>query len=336
VSKLARVLIACSAVLLAATGTSSCGGTSDEVVARVGQAAITKGALEHWMSVEAAAGSPARPSSDATAPVGDPGGDGTLKRRTLGFLISAAQMAGEAAEKGITATDVEAKRALKRLRYEQTGAVATSLRDAALQDIVLSKAQTPADQLSIVKTRLLAAKVKQRQLFDARQKLTDAQVASYYMRNRKRFVVPERRNVEVIETFRKAKIEKAKREIDAGQSLASVVERRNDEPDVGGLRLGLSRQSLTHGYESNYFKARAHVLVGPLKAEIYYLFEVTDIMPAKQQTLGEVQATIRQRLIAGPQRSLYTHLVRAFDEKWKRKTRCRPADMLKQCGGPLV
>lgn len=145
-------------------------------------------------------------------------------------------------------------------------------------------------------------------------------------------MVPERRNVEVNETFRKAKIDKAKQEIDAGQDLVSVVKRRNDEPDVGGSKFGLVRHSLPHGYEDNYFKAKPHVLVGPLKDEIYYLFEVTAIVPARQQTLGEVLATIRQRLIVGAHRYVFTNLVRALNEKWKRKTRCRAAYMVNQCG----
>jgi len=68
-------------------------------------------------------------------------------------------------------------------------------------------------------------------------------------------------------------------------------ELRDDEPEVGGMKSNLTRRNLLHTYEQNYFRAKPHVLVGPLKSEIYYLFEVTAVKPPRQQTLREVEAT---------------------------------------------
>jgi len=333
-SKLARVVVSCSAVLLSIIGISSCGGGSDEIVARVGRAAITKPEFEHWLSVGAATGATRLYSPATQASARDPRSYATQKQQTLSFLISSTRTIGEAAEKGIDVSDTQAKAALDRLRYERIYGTTTPLpKEAELQSLLSGKGETPSDRLWIVKVHLLVAKLEQRQLVEAEQKITYAQLASYYAKNRRRFVVPERRDVEVIETFRKAKIETAKREIQSGQSLHGVVQRRNDEPDVGGSLRGLSRRALRHGYENNYFRAKPGVLVGPLKSEIYYLFEVTAVMPARQQTLEEVQAKIRRELISGAQRRVFANTVRALDERWRSKTFCATGYAVEQCAG---
>jgi foldase protein PrsA len=333
VSKPVRVLLACGAALLLALEISSCGGGSNEVIARVGNNGIGSSAFEHWMSIGVGA-DPAR--SDETL-IGEPPGAGTASQRTMGFLIASARTLGEAAERGITFTSAEAAATLEFVHDEQTYGTATLPRDAELKALLAHKHETPADQLWIVKVHMLAAKLEAQLLSEAERRISRSQIAAYYAANRPRFAVPELRDVVVIETFAKAKAEEAKREIDAGESLLKVMKRRDDEPNVGGFKPGMSRGSLPHEYEQNYFRARAHVLVGPLKAEIYYLFEVTDIMAPREKTLPEVQAAIRQELIAGPEHHLFTDALQGLRQSWKARTHCSASHMLQQlCGGRLA
>jgi parvulin-like peptidyl-prolyl cis-trans isomerase-like protein len=319
---------ACVAVLCVVV-IGGCGNGSAEVVARVGDTAITRGTVEHWIAVTATMS----PATRALA--GDPQSDTTPQQRALSVLIYAQRTIGEAREAGIEASDREAGKALERLRFERSSGLSVG-QPPAVQALITGNVETRADQVLLVKVRMLAERMEQRQLAEAEQRITHAQILGYYTENKRSFVVPERRNVAVIETFRKAKSDLARREIEAGKPLLSVLERRNDEADVGGYKLGLTRRALIHTYERNYFSARPHVLVGPLKSEIYYLFEVTAVMPARQQALAEVQQIIRRKLIAGRQRRVFTSLVRALNQSWRSKTRCRPAYIVDQCGAPLA
>jgi len=239
-------------------------------------------------------------------------------------------------EEGIKVTDAEAQNALDRARYEQIYGLSPTTGQGELAALLSSKAETPADRLWIVKVHMLAARVDQRRRAAALPKVTDTQIANYFVRNKARFVLPERRDVVVIETFARAKAEQAKREIESGRGLIDVMTRRNDEPDVGGLKLGLSRNLLRHPYEENYFSSKPHRLVGPLRSEIYYLFEVTRIVPARPETLREAQFPIRQRLIAAGQRTTLASTLRAVERRWRAVTRCRAAYLVPECGAKLA
>jgi hypothetical protein len=318
----------CGVALLMVIGPSACGGGGNEVVARVGSTAITAAVLDHWTTVEATI-SPATGPAHAGSPR-----YATLKQRTLGFLISSERTIGEADELGIRSTEKEVQEALRLFDFERNYGGRRS-QDTELQRLFSAKPDTQADRAWIVKVRLLAEKIVQRQLSQAERAIMHAEIVSYYANHMKRFLLPERRDVAVIETFRRAKSEEARREIEAGRSLLGVVELRNDEPAVGGFKAGLSRRSLRHAYEENYFAAKPHVLVGPLKAEIYYLFEVTAVLPPRQRTLGEVQASIRRQLVSARELGVLTKLVRVLDRKWKANTRCRAAYAVEQCGSRL-
>jgi hypothetical protein len=322
-------LILCGCLLLVSAWLGACGGSSDEVLARVGSSPITKSIFSHWMSV-ANAMSP----SEAQALFPDPSGTMTLKQRVLGFLIVSLRTIAEARRAGIAVAPGAAKDLLARIRFEQTHGIA--LDGSEPPSFSFARAETTSDRIWIVKVHTLTEELERRQLAEAEQQIAPAQIARYYATHKGEFVIPEKRDVAVIQSFTKANNELAKREIASGKSLLSVVARRNEEPAVGGYKRGLTRRELSHGYENDYFTAPPHVFIGPRQAEIYYLFEVTAIMPARQQRLAEVQALIRRKLVAGAQRQVYTSVVQAHHQEWRTKTRCRSAYMVAQCGGALT
>jgi hypothetical protein len=321
-----RLLVATGAAFLSMISLTGCGTKSGEVIARVGDSAITKATLEHWLSVANSTAGPAR-SHDSS---------GYVPRQTiLGFLLSAERTIGEAREDGIVVKPSEAYAALETIEFERSnGLSATPLPEP--QNLLLDKAKRTADRAWIIRVNLLAEKVARRRLSQAELAISDAQIKTYYRTHKRDFVLPERRDVAVIQAFHKATADIAKREIESGRSLLSVVRRRNDEPDVGGLKRNLSRRGLRHAYEDNYFSAHPHVLVGPLKAEIYYLFEVTAVVPSRQQQIAEVQSAIRRKLVAGTQRQLLNDLLHGLDKRWRSRTRCRAAYLVAQCGGELT
>lgn len=322
-------MLSCTALLVILTGITACGGASNEVLLRVGDTVVTQTTFEHWMSVAHAM----RPA-EVQALMPDPSGHMTLKQRILSFLITSARTIGEAHDDGISVTDTEAHAVLERIRFEQTQRLSSNGQSEP-QTFLFDKAATTADRVWAVKVQTLAEKLHRRQLSAAEQLITHAQITSYYLHNKRDFIAPEQRDVAVILTHSKAAIELAKREIESGHRLSQVVERRNEEAGVGGYKRGVTQRSLTRPYENQFFSTPPHVLVGPLKGVIYYLFEVAAITPARQQRLAEVQTLIRRRLVAGPQRQVFTSIVRALEQKWRTKTRCRAGYAVAQCSSAL-
>jgi len=307
-------------MLLPLAGLNACGGSAGDAVAQVGGTSITKSMFDHWMSLGGA------PLSVATS------NPNAVRQQTLGFLIASAQTIGQASELRIGTSDKQVKRELEGLRYREIyGTPDPSAKEAELRKLLAIKGETQADQLWIVKVGLLAAKVQQKHMLEAQAKLTQAQVAQYYGAHKQLYVAPERRDIQAIMTYHLGPLKAAKREIEAGKNFMSVANRVNEEPDEAGLRLGLTRGHQKKRYLRDYFAAPAHVLVGPLKEILYYIFEVRRIVPARQQTLAEVEERVKQQLITGQQRQLLTGVLDAFASRWNGKTSCRHGYLARQC-----
>jgi len=361
-----RILAACGVALILAIGASACGGASEEVVARVGKSAITKAALAHWLSIQASTNGPttsdpsgmqplaldpppfaacsarrvvpASPSGESVSasikpPASCHEGRSALKRRALEFLISSTSTLGQAAELGVKVADRQVEREYRRFKYNEIyGASLPSPKEAELRTLLSGKGETYADKLWIMRVHLLAEKVEQARTMDALGKIGRAQVVAYYKKNRQRFVLPERRDIVAIMTYGEAGVRRAKQEIKAGKSFVSVANRRNEQPSEGGVKLGLTRGKGKKRYERDFFAAPAHVLVGPLKELLYYIFEVRKIVPAKQQTLAQVEGPVRRQLIAGQERRLLIDTIDEFERKWQAKTSCQLGYVARQCG----
>ena len=76
-----------------------------------------------------------------------------------------------------------------------------------------------------------------------KDKVTDAQIAAYYNKNKARFAQPERRDLRIVLTKNKAKAEQAKKALETGQSLEGGGQEVLDRP---GLQ-GAGRQAARRG-----------------------------------------------------------------------------------------
>ena len=63
--------------------------------------------------------------------------------------------------------------------------------------------------------------------------------------------------------------------------------------------------------------------MGPIKTQYgYYVFTVSDITEASQQTLAEAKETIKQTLASQGQQKALDTFVKDFTKRWKEKTEC--------------
>jgi hypothetical protein len=329
-----RLLNVAGAWLALAWLLAGCGGSSE--IARVGRGTITSSELSHWQAIAKGLG-PTRPAPDSlAASSGDPPAPTTPGRWALSYLIAQRQIVAEAAQREIEVSPDQARRALEDLRYETPfSGNAASSEQARLKALLASSSESRADRIQLVKGQLLVARIQAALYGQALKALPQPLLAAYYEAHRKRFITPEKRNVYVVESFTKRNAEEARREIEAGQTIGNVIKRRDEEPRVGGAKRGMTRASITHPYEQNYFKAKLHELAGPLKAQIYYLFYVSNIQPRRLWSLHEEELQVRQALIAGSQQHVLSDLARGVERKWQAQTRCAAGYLVAQCGGRL-
>jgi hypothetical protein len=306
-----------SLIALASVSSVGCGtgrNSSDVIVASVAGAPIGSNLLKHWTSVEL---------------VGSDRAQTAARRRALDLLISWAWTAAEARALRVSVTAPEAGKQLPLSQVDQSSSLDFEwFRGERLVKRLLGNPRiSQSDQLRLLAMAMLASRVAQRHAELAEAKVPRAAIVAYYQHHRGQFRIGERRDIKAIVNWSKAKVIEAMREMQAGVRFHTIEERFNQTVE-GGLRLGRARGSQAKRYEKDYFAAPPHVLVGPLKEILYYVFEVVRIRPGFQRTLAEAEPAIRRRLAAPGAGAV----ANAYERRWRERTVCQAGFVASRCG----
>jgi foldase protein PrsA len=359
VSNAFRSIAALGAVLFALVGLSACGGIAGNAVVQVDGKAITKDTFEHWMGVASASnatesgGKPIVPEPPnysaciahlaATAPKPSKGEKApttaqlksqcetqykALLQQVLGFLISSDWVIGEASSLGVNLSDAQVKKEFTKIKSTQFP------KASEFEKFLGSSGQTVSDLLLRVKLNLLSQKIQQK-IIKEKSTVTQAQIQKYYNENKSKYGAPEKRAVEIILTKTEAQASSAKKEVESGKSFASVAKRVSIDPTSkanGGLLPEVTKGQEEAALDKAIFSTGVNILSGPVKTPFgYYVFEVKSIKKGSQQTLAQVQSTIKQTLLATQQQTALSTFVKDFKKKWKAKTECRAGYVVTDC-----
>ena len=358
------------AAAAAAVGLSACGGDSipGNAVVKVADTTITKTAYDHWLQVAAA--SQAQQANPAAAQTGQPPKvtipqppdfkacvadkaktapkpakgqpkqtdaqfvaqckteyEG-LRDQVLQFLVSSQWIQGEAADRNVKVTDAEVAKQF------QTTKKQSFPKDADFQKFLKSSGMTEPDLLFRVKLDTLSNKLRTA-IVKGKDKVSPAQIAAYYAKNKARFAQPERRDLRIVLTKDKAKADQARAQIASGKSFKSVAKAFSIDQaskSQGGVLLAVAKGQQEKALDAAVFAAKKGALQGPVKTQFgYYVFKVQKITPAAQQSLAQATTTIKQLLASQNQQKALDAFVKSFRTKWKDKTNCKDGFVTQDC-----
>ena len=300
---------------LAVAGLLACGAAGrDGIVARVGEATITSGAVDHWMTALAEG----RPPSSATARK-------ALREQALDFLISSDWLLGQATAEGLKPSETQVQRqlALQRSASFPGG-------QPEMNEFLKATGRSHADLVLQARAELAAAKLRQAAA-SRQQPVTEGEVARFYARHRELFTIPERRTIQFTNRKRAATALALKREILAGRRRFSSL--------AVWMTLPLTPLSYSPklGRDSTLARAvhsaRPNVLLGPVVVNDvdHYIFEVKSITPARVRPLSQVRGSIVRRLAAESQRRALAAFVEAWRRRWTALTTCSPGYVVQKC-----
>lgn len=360
VRKTLRILLALSAFFVAAIVLAACGSSDNSVpsdaVANVDGTPITKADYAKWATITAKGSAQGaavvipdpptytkciaslrrqvRPVRGQPAPT-----DVTLRaqcrqqgeqlvQQTMGTLIQNAWIEKEAKAQGVSVSDADVQRQLAATKRQSFPS------EKAYQRFLKQSGMSEADVLERVRIQALAAALT-RKIQSSAAPVTDAQIQSYYDRNRDQFAVPERRDVELILTRDQAQANAAKSAVQGGTSWAAAAKKYSTDAAskaTGGVLRGVSQGQQDRAFDQAAFSAKKGVLVGPVKGQFgYYVLRVTAVTPARQTPLSQARAQIRSLLQQqGTQQKMGT-FVRDFQARWKSKTNCREGYVVQLC-----
>ena len=251
-----------------------------------------------------------------------------LRDQVLQFLILEKWVTGEAADQGIKVSAKEQAAAFEKAKKD------TFPKEADFQKFLKQSGMTVDDAKFQVAFNTIYVKLRERAIKSA-DKVTDKDVAAFYAKNKKRFAQPETRDLRVVLTKTKAKAEAARKALENGESWSKVAKKYSiDQASKGngGSLLGIAKGSQEKDFDKALFSAKKGKLTGPVKVQFgYYLFQVQKIVAAKQQTLKEASAAIKQELTATNQKKADDKFNKELREKWKAKTNCQDGYVMDQC-----
>ena len=253
--------------------------------------------------------------------VSDPAGTQgqALQLRALEFLIHSQWLIGEAARRGIVTSQSEVHQQIDRETAGFGGGA------AGLREFLKSTGESVRDIEWQARAELVQATLR-RMATVTSVEVTRAQVAAYYARHRRRFVIPERREARFSNRKTRAAAEKLKREVESGKSLTSAAQRK-----VGELFTS-ARVPPGNAYERAIDSGKPHVVAGPFEIEAdYFLYEVVRIIPARQQALPQVEDSIRRHLMAERRRRALASFVKTWTAGWIARTDCRVGYVVQGC-----
>jgi foldase protein PrsA len=325
-------------------------------VAKIGDTVITKDQFNHWLN--AAAHGSAAPGSNPTVPdppnftkcvanqAKQPVPKGAkkpttaqlktqcqqqydaLKQQVMQFLVSAEWIQQEADKQGVKVSDKEVQKQFQDQKKQ------SFQKEADYQKFLKNSGMTEADLLFRVKLDVISNDVRNK-IIKGKDNVTDAQISSYYNKNKERFAQPERRDLEVVLTRTKGKADAAKAALDGGQKWPAVAKKYSiDEASKaqGGKLPGVAKGQQEKAFDTAIFGAQKGKIVGPVKTQFgYYVFKVDKVTPASQQTLAQTKDTIRNLLKSQNQQKALNNFVKKFRSDYKDKTKCAKPYVIPDC-----
>ncbi|HMD56677.1 MAG TPA: peptidyl-prolyl cis-trans isomerase [Solirubrobacteraceae bacterium] len=365
-TKVTRSIPALGAVFFALLGLSACGGSSSvpsNAVAKVEETPVTQAAFKHWIGVAAvssasgpSAGRPVLPEPpDYTACIAHlkevaekelaaksikrvpaeaklksvcESQYKTFKQEVMSFLLSSQWVIGEAKSLGINLSDSEVRKQFLKIKSEQFP------KAGEFEKFIAASGQTVSDLLLRVKLNLLSSKI-QSKIAKEKGTVSDAELEKYYNENKSRYGSPEKRDANLILTKGEAEAQAAKKEIESGQSFATVAKKRSIDTTSkanGGMVTGIVKGQEAVALDRALFTTPVHVLSGPVKTGFgYYVYEVTSITPGSQQSFTQAKPAIKAQLTATKNQESLSKFVKNFKKKWLAKTDCQTDYVVADC-----
>jgi foldase protein PrsA len=256
---------------------------------------------------------------------------GTLRDQVMQFLISSAWIEGESSDRGVKVSDTDVKKDFDKQRQQSFP------KDSDYTAFLKSSGYIQEDLLYRIKVQDLSTKLRDAVLKGS-DKVSDAQIANYYNKNKSRFAVPEKRDLRIVLTKTEAKANEAKKLLDSGQSFKTVAPKYSIDQgsrDNGGVLAAVPKGQQEKALDAATFSASKGKISGPIKTQFgYYVFEVTKITPGSQQTLAQSKASIKQLLVSQQQQTKLAAFVKQFQKKWKDKTDCQKGFQTTDCKNP--
>ncbi len=247
-----------------------------------------------------------------------------LSSQVMDFLIKAYWYQATAYKDGITITKAELAKAFAAAKKQSFPTT------AEYKEFLAETGET-------IDFRLRVNTIYQKLLNKHIPKLTPAVIDKYYKAHATQFGTPQSRDILLIQTTSKSKIEAAEAALKSGESFATVAKQYSTNTaskDDGGVVKNVENGQEEAAVNKVIFAAGVGKLKGPIKGTFgYYLVKVTKIVPATKVSLAKATPEIKE-LLNGEYDTKAEDAVNAAAKKaWQKSTKCAAVYSMADCAG---
>jgi foldase protein PrsA len=251
-----------------------------------------------------------------------------LKQQVMQFLVQSQWLLQEADSRKLVAKPATVQKQLDD-QIKQSFP-----KRADFNKFLQTSGMTMNDLLFRVKIDVLTQQVRQK-IVAGKDKVSDAQIAAYYAKNKARFAQPERRDLQVVLTKTKAKADQAKAAINSGTAWSKVAKKFSIDQaskSQGGRLPGVAKGQQEKAFDAAIFSASKGKVVGPVKTQFgYYVFKVTAITKAAQQTEQQAHDTILNIIRSQQEQDALNKFVADYQKRYTKKTKCAKDFVISSC-----
>ena len=255
-----------------------------------------------------------------------------VKKATLTELIEGIWLRAQAEEMGITVTDKQVEEELAQIKkssFPTPGSYNKFLKESGLSQ---------EDVNDRVELQVVINAIQEKVNAEAPAP-TSSEIQGYYEAEKAtQFTEKESRDVRIIINKDKAKVEAAKKALEADNSPANwkkVAPKYSSDPtskSKGGLQEGITEEFLKGELKEAIFGSATGEIKGPVKFETnWILTEVVKLNPAKSKSLAEVKAQIEETLKGEKQQEYLGEFANDFNAKWLSRTYCADGYVIEKC-----
>lgn len=309
---LALAAAALAAVTLVAAG---CGG-SDEVptnaVAVVDGSTVTRASLDELLT-RAKLSYAAQKRSFPKAGTSE---YQTLQTQAVAYLVQRQEYASEAEKLGIQVKDTQIAKKVDQVRKQYF-----SDNQAKFVQGLKEQGYTEATLREELRSQLLTEGIYDK--VTAAAKVTDADVKSYYAKNKANYSVPESRAVRHILVKTKAEADRIRAELVSGGDFAALAKANSLDPgskDQGG-KLTVSKGQTVAPFDKAAFSLETNEVSKPVKTQFgYHIIQPLAAVKAGSVTpLSQVQDQIRTQLVSQKKNDAVNDWVANVEKEYKGK-----------------
>ncbi|HEX6725193.1 MAG TPA: peptidyl-prolyl cis-trans isomerase [Gaiella sp.] len=311
-----RSLALAAAALAAVTLVAAGCGDSDEVpadaVAVVDGTTITRSSLDGLLS---------RAKKSYTAqkrafPKAGTSEYQSLQTQAVAYLVQREEYAREADKLGIDVTDQQIAKKVEEVKKQYFGNSQAKF-EKGLADQGYTKATLEED----IRSQLLTEGIYKKVTTDA--KVTDADIKSYYDKNRANYTVPESRSVRHILVKTKADADRIRTQLANGGDFAALAKANSIDPgskDAGG-KLTVSKGQTVPPFDKAAFSLDTNELSQPIKTQFgYHLIEPLAAVKAGSVTpFAQVKDQIKTQLESETKNTAVNKWVADVEKEYKDK-----------------